>query len=193
MGDYTTGSDCQIDRGATVGYRYAEGSTPTELGDEVTVRSGSTVYTDVVLGDRVQTGHDVLVREYTEVGDDSIIGTKTVIDGRTVIGSQVSLQTGVYIPAETDIGDDVFIGPNAVLTNDPYPLREAVELEGPVIHDSASIGANATLLPGVEVGERAFVAAGAVVTTDVPPDTLATGVPAEFNSLPRELRGENDL
>ncbi len=121
-----------------------------------------------------------------------LVGTKTVIDGQTTIGSHVSLQTNVYVPTQTTIGDNVFVGPGAVLTNDEYPVRSDAALEGPTIRDGASVGANATLLPGVAVGENAFVAAGAVVTSDVPPNTLAVGSPAETQPLPAPLEAEPD-
>jgi acetyltransferase-like isoleucine patch superfamily enzyme len=166
---------------------------PTEFGDDATVRSGSIFYSDVVTGDDLQTGHRVLVRERTTIGDDVLIGTDTVIDGNSTIGSNVSLQTGVYVPSHTTIGDRVFVGPRAVLTNDPYPVRRDVDLEGPTLEDGCSIGANATVLPGVTVGEDAFVAAGAVVTDDVPAESLAVGTPAEIRPLPDRLATTNDL
>jgi acetyltransferase-like isoleucine patch superfamily enzyme len=103
------------------------------------------------------------------------------------------MQTGVYIPRETEIGDRVFLGPNATLLNDPYPLRVDAELEGPTLEDDVSVGANATVLPGVTVGEGSFVAAGAVVVDDVPPKTLAVGEPARHEELPEELEGRNDV
>ena len=189
----TIGSDCQIDPDTTVGYQHNEDANPTTIGDNVVIRAGSTIYTDVVLHDSVQTGHDVLIREFTEVGTESIVGTKTVIDGRSDIGEHVSIQTGVYIPSNTTIENKVFLGPHAVLTNDPYPIRQNCELTGPTIKQSASIGANAVINPGITVGERSFVASGAVVTRDVPPDTLAVGIPAAFKPLPDELQGENTL
>lgn len=193
MAYVTNGSNCEIDEKTTIGYEYDSDAEPTVLGANVTVRAGSTIYADVVLNDDVQTGHDVLVREESKIGKGTIIGTKTVIDGYSIVGENVSLQTGVYIPSNTKIEDRVFIGPNAVLTNDPYPVRQDVDLDGPTIKESASIGANATINPGVTVGERAFVASGAIVTEDVPADTLAIGTPAEFRPLPEELEGENDL
>jgi acetyltransferase-like isoleucine patch superfamily enzyme len=103
------------------------------------------------------------------------------------------MQTGVYVPSYTEVGDQVFLGPNATLLNDPYPVRTNAELAGPSIKDDASIGANATVLPEVTVGEGAFVAAGAVVTEDVPPEKLAVGTPAAIEELPPELEGGNDL
>lgn len=193
MSEIHQGNNCEIESGATVGYEYTEDTTPAEFGDEVIVRTGSIVYDDVNIDDRTQTGHNVLIREHTEIGQECIVGTNTVIDGYTQVGDNVSLQTGVYIPAQTIIKDRAFVGPCATLTNDPYPVRQDVNLEGPTIESSASIGANATILPGVRIGERSFVAAGTVVTEDVPPDTLAIGAPATFKSLPEELQGENDI
>jgi len=96
-------------------------------------------------------------------------------------------------PSYTEIGDRVFLGPNATLLNDPYPVRTDVDLVGPSIEDDASIGGNATVLPEVTVGESAFVAAGAVVTRDVPPGKLAIGAPASITELPPELDGGNEL
>jgi acetyltransferase-like isoleucine patch superfamily enzyme len=187
------GEGASIDRSATVGYEYDDACEPAVLGAEVTVRAGTVIYGDVIVGDRLQTGHNALIREQTELGDDVLVGTSTVIDGTTTVGSDVSLQTGVYVPSHTTIGSNVFVGPRAVLTNDPYPLREDVDLDGPTLADEVSIGANATLLPGVAVGAQSFVAAGAVVTDDVPPDTLAVGNPARHEPLPERLQGGNVL
>ncbi|MFC7237838.1 acyltransferase [Saliphagus sp. GCM10025317] len=190
---YTAGDRCSIDDGATVGYGVDDAFEPTTLGDDATIRRGSIVYGDVVVGNDFTTGHDVLVREKTTIGHDVLLGTKTIVDGRTDIGSHVSIQSAVYVPTDTTIGDNVFVGPGAVLTNDQYPIRTEVDLEGPTIEDGASIGANATILPGVTIGENAFVGAGALVTEDVPPDTLAIGAPAESRALPAPLDGPNRI
>ncbi len=181
------------DKGATVGYEYDDDSSPPVIGDDATIRPGTIIYDDVVIGDGFSTGHDALVRELTEIGDDVLVGTKTVIDGRSTIGSHVSLQTGVYIPSQTEIGDNVFCGPHTVLTNDPYPVRQDVDLKGPTLEDHVSIGANATVLPDVTVGRGSFIAAGAVVTEDVPEETLAIGAPAQCSQLPDQLQGENEI
>lgn len=169
------------------------GDEPVQIGDQARVRSGSIIYADVHAGDGLTTGHDVVIREGTRLGDDVLVGTKTVIDGNTTVGDRVSLQTGVYVPGGTTIGNDVFVGPNAVLTNDPYPVRSDFSFEGPTLEDHVSVGANATILPGVTVGEGSFVAAGAVVTDDVPPGSLAVGVPATTSPLPDRLDAPNDL
>ena len=192
MAEPRIGDDCVIHPDVTIG---ESGGASVEIGRDATIRSGTTIYPDVVVGSGFVTGHDALVREATTIGDDVLVGTQAVVDGHTTIGSHVSMQTGVYVPTNTTIGDRVFLGPRAVLTNDPYPLRvpaESADLLGPTIEDDVSVGANATLLPGVTVGEGAFVAAGAVVTKDVPPATLAVGTPASHEPLPEHLAGRND-
>lgn len=184
------GANCVVDDTVDVP-RSSGDQAPPRVGDGATIRSGSVIYPDVVVGDGLQTGHGVVVRERTVIGDDVTVGTKTVIDGRCEIGDGASLQTGVYVPPYSDVGDRVFLGPNAVLTNDPYPLRRDCDLVGPTLADDVTVGANATVLPGVTLGERSFVAAGSVVTEDVPPETLAVGVPARHRPLPEELAGAN--
>lgn len=164
---------------------------PPSLGDRARIRAGTVVYSDVVAGDDLQTGHHALIREGTRIGDDVTVGTRAVVDGYSTVGSGASLQTGAYVPSYTDLGDGVFLGPNATLTNDPYPTRRDEELRGPTLERDVTVGANATVLPGVTVGERSFIAAGAVVTRDVPPRTIATGVPATVEPLPERLDAPN--
>lgn len=178
---------------ASLGFEYNENSEDPAIGSEATIRAGTIIYNDVAIGDRFSTGHNALVREQTVIGDDVLVGTNSVIDGQSEIGSVVSLQTGVYVPSESIIGDNVFVGPHAVLTNDPFPVRGEVALEGPTVEEGVSIGANATILPSVTIGEGAFVAAGATVTKDVPSKTLAVGTPAEHQELPEPLKGENEI
>lgn len=190
MTDIDTGEDCDVAGGVAVPGPDA-GQSPPRVGDGATIRSGTVIYPDAVLGDRVQTGHHVVVREETVVGDDALLGTKAVLDGYCRVGDEVSAQTGVYVPPYSEVGDRVFLGPHAVLTNDPYPLRRDTDLAGPTLEDDVSVGANATILPDVTVGAGAFVAAGAVVTEDVPPETLAVGAPARHRPLPEELTGAN--
>jgi len=163
------------------------------IGDNAVIRSNSTIYTDVKIGHNFRTGHNILVREKTKIGNDVLIGTNAIIDGHTTIGNNVSIQGNVYIPLNVTIEDNVFIGPCAVLANDKYPIRKRSDLKGPILRHGASIGANATLLPGVEIGEGAMVAAGALVSKDVPPWKLAIGFPAKIKELPEELRIVNTI
>ena len=187
------GEDCTLDEPENIGYVHDEDADPAVIGDRARVRKGTIIYADVEIGSDLTTGHNALIREQTTIGDDVIVGTDTVIDGRTTIGSHVSLQTGVYVPTDTTIGDNVFVGPRVVMTNDPYPVRRDVELAGPTLEDGVSVGANATILPDVRIGEGSFVAAGSTVTEDVPPETLALGTPARHRDLPENLVGENTL
>ena len=165
-------------------YQY-QGSS---LGENALIRANTIIYCQVRIGKDFQTGHSVLIRENTVIGDNVSLGTNTVIEGNTSIGNSVNIQSNVFIPINTVVEDFVFIGPNAVLTNDKYPLRKALPLKGPVIRKGASIGANAVILPGVEIGEGSMIAAGAVVTKDVPSWKLAIGSPAEITDLPEELK-----
>ena len=134
-----------------------------------------------------------MIRENTIIGDGCLIGTNVVIDNDCNIGDNCSFQTGAYIPTGTKIGNRVFLGPNASLTNDKSPLRTEYSPEPIAIEDDATIGSNATLMPGITVGKGAFVAGGAVVTKDVPAWTLAKGCPAIFSELPESLKKPNRL
>ncbi len=182
-----------VDDMAVVGLKYKENSQPPKIGKNAVIRAWSIIYDDVVIGDNFATGHFVLIRERTKIGNGVLVGTLSIIDGYCKIGDNTRIQTGVYIPRNTLIGSNVFIGPNAVLLNDKYPLRRRNELrlEGPKIGDNVTIGGNSTLLPGIEIGEGAFIAAGSVVTKDVPAWSLAIGVPARIEPLAEKLKESN--
>jgi len=160
----------------------------TIIGKNAVLRTGTVLYCEVTIGDNFSTGHNVIIREKTTIGDNTAIGTSTIIEGTTTIGSNVRIQSMVFIPTNTEIGDNVFIGPNSVLTNDRYPPFGRPALVGPVLEDNTTIGANVTILPGIRVHEGAAVAAGSVVTKDVPAGVLAIGSPARFRELPLEMR-----
>ena len=151
-------------------------SEGSEIGSRVILRSGTVVYEKVTLEDDVETGHNVLIREATRIGSRTLVGTGTIIDGRVVVGEATRIESGVYIPPNTRIGSRVFLGPRAVLTNDRYPPSK--RLQGPTLEDEVVVGANAVILPGVKVSRGAVIAAGSVVTRDVPPRKVVAGVPA---------------
>ena len=168
-------------------------SKPPLIGKNSIIRSNSIIYNDVEIGDNFRTGHGVTIREKTKIGDNVLVGTNSIIEGHCSIGDNVSIQSNVYIPTNTIIEDYVFIGPCACFTNDKYPIRVDFNLKGPVIKKGASIGANSTFLSSVEIGEGAMVAAGAIVTHDVPSFFLAIGAPAKIKPLPKHLKTLNKI
>jgi acetyltransferase-like isoleucine patch superfamily enzyme len=195
-GKNSVGKGAQIFEPVTLGFPSREfmgktGFTGTTIGENAVIRSGTILYCDVTIGNNFQSGHNVMIREKTQIGNRVGIGTSVVIEGNTIIGDDVSLQSMVYIPTDTVIGNKVFIGPNTVLTNDRYPPTRIGGLKGPQIRNGAAIGANATLLPGVCIGEGALVAAGAIVTRDVPAYKLAIGAPAKITDLPSKMEGKD--
>ena len=192
-GKNSVGKGAQIFEPVTLGFPSRDvmgktGFTGTTIGENAVIRSGTILYCDVTIGNHFQSGHNVMIREKTQIGNRVGIGTSVVIEGNTIIGDDVSLQSMVYIPTDTVIGNKVFIGPNTVLTNDRYPPTRIGGLKGPQIRDGAAIGANATLLPGVCIGEGALVAAGAIVSRDVPAYKLAIGAPAKITALPSKMK-----
>lgn len=191
--DTKIGKNSNIQENVTVGMDYKRGSKSPVIGENAVIRSNTIIYNDVKIGDNFKTGHGAVIREKTTIGSDVLIGTNVVIEGQCTIGDGVSIQSNVYIPIKVTIEDNVFIGPCACLTNDKYPIRIDFELKGPKLRKGASIGANSTFLSDVEVGEGAMVAAGAIVTKDVPPFYLAIGAPAKIKPLPKHLRVKNRI
>jgi len=170
-------------------YQY-QGSN---IGENALIRANTIIYCKARIGKDFQTGHNVLIRENTSIGDNVSVGTNSVIEGNTSIGNNVNIQSNVFVPINTTIEDFVFIGPNTVLTNDKYPIRKNLTLKGPIIRKGASIGASVIILPGVEIGEGSIIAAGALVTTNVPQWKLAAGSPAKVTDLPQELKVLNKI
>jgi len=187
------GDNCSIDALAQAGVAYRPDYGETVFGDDCVVRSFTAIYADVHIGSHLRCGHHVLIRERTAIGDHVTVGTGTTIDGQVEIGSYVKIESHVYIPTHTRIGNYVFFGPGAVLTNDRYPLRLRDEYVpcGPIIEDHVTIGARAVVLPGVRIGTGSIIAAGAVVTRDVPEWSLVVGVPGRTSPLPDRLKHEN--
>jgi len=146
---------------------------------------------DVKLGKNVKIYHPELVNLYgCEIGDNCKIGALVEIRKDVKIGKNCKIQAFAFIPEKVIIEDGVFIGPHVCFTNDKYPkainpngsLREADDWEATptLVKKGANIGANATILCGVTIGEFATVGAGAVVTKDVPPRTTVVGNPARI-------------
>lgn len=145
-----------------------------------TICAGAVVLAGARIGEGAVVGDQSHVRERAVVGAGSVVGRGSAIDNDVTVGAGVRIQTGCYITAHSVVEDDVFVAPGVTTTNDDTAGRHAAdyELRGAILRRACRVGGGAVLLPGVEVGEEAFVAAGAVVTRDVPPRTLVMGVPA---------------
>ena len=154
---------------------------PAELGPGTIVSSGAIVFAGTRIGARVIVGDQACVRERVEIGDDVVVGRGSLIENDTTVGPMTKIQADAYITAYSTLEEHVFIAPRVVTTNDNFMGRTDRRHElitGPTIRRGARVGGGAILLPGVEVGEEAFVGAGAVVTKDVPPRTVVVGSPA---------------
>jgi acetyltransferase-like isoleucine patch superfamily enzyme len=154
---------------------------PTVIGDGTIVSTGAIVFAGAKVGARVILGDQSCVRERVVVGDDVVIGRGSLVENDTTIGSMTKIQAEAYITAYSTLEEHVFIAPCVVTTNDDFMGRTEKRHElvkGPTIRRGARVGGGAILLPGVEIGEEAFVGAGAVVTKSVDPRMLVVGNPA---------------
>jgi len=189
------GDGCVVEDGAVLGKRSRRGSAdpaPTDVGAGATVCAQAIVFAGARVGAEAILGDQSYVRERAEIGARTVIGRGSCVDNDVRVGDRVSVQTGVYLTAFSLVEDDVFVGPCATTTNDDTMDRHGPEhpLRGATLRRACRIGGGAVLVPGVEVGEEAFVAAGAVVTADVPPRAVVMGVPAR---VVREVPDEDLL
>ncbi len=156
---------------------------PAVLGAGSIVSTGAIVFAGTEVGERVILGDQSCVRERVAIGDDVVVGRGSLVENDTTIGARTKIQAEAYVTAYSTVEQDVFIAPCVVTTNDNFMGRTERRLalvKGPTIRRGARIGGGAILCPGVEIGEEAFVGAGAVVTKDVPPRALVVGNPARI-------------
>jgi acetyltransferase-like isoleucine patch superfamily enzyme len=168
---------------------------PLELGPGTVVSTGAIVFAGTKLGARVIVGDQACVRERVEIGDDVVIGRGSLVENDTTIGELTKIQADAYITAYSTLEDNVFIAPCVVTTNDNYMGRTEKRhalTRGPTIRRGARVGGAAVLLPGIEVGEEAFVGAGAIVNRDVEPRSVVVGSPArKLRDVPDDELLEN--
>ena len=164
------------------------GDEPLVLEPGVVIRAFAVIYQATVIGADTTIGHGALVRERNVIGRRCSIGSGAQIEPGNHIGHGCRIHSGCFLSSSV-LGDDVFLGPNVVTTDDPHPpCPRYLECRGgAVIGDGASVGANATLLPGAQLGERCLVAAGAVVGGKVEAGTVVAGVPATLVGRRDEL------
>jgi len=161
-----------------------------EIGAGTIVSTGAVVFAGTWIGERVVIGDQACVRERVTIGDDVVVGRGSLIENDTTVGALTKIQAHAYITAYSTLEDEVFIAPCVVTTNDNFMGRTERRHElvkGPTIRRRARVGGGAVLCPGIEVGEDAFIGAGAVVVRDVPPRTVVVGNPArELRAVPED-------
>ncbi len=183
------GDGCEVQDGAILGKppklaphsaAAREPPLPLLLGAGAVVCARAIVFAGAEVGERAILGDQSYVRERARVGAGSVVGRGSAVDNDVVVGARVRIQTDVYLAAFAAVEDDVFVGPGVCTTNDDTMSRHPRDepLRGVRLRRASRVGAGAVLCPGVEVGEEAFVAAGAVVTRDVPARAVVMGVPA---------------
>jgi acetyltransferase-like isoleucine patch superfamily enzyme len=154
---------------------------PTEVGAGTVVSTGAIVFAGARIGARVIVGDQACVRERVTLGDDVVVGRGSLIENDTTVGALTKIQADAYITAYSTLEEQVFVAPRVVTTNDNFMGRTERRhdlIKGPTIRRGARIGGGAILCPGIEIGEEAFVGAGAVVVRDVPARTVVVGNPA---------------
>ena len=168
---------------------------PAEIGAGTIVSTGAVVFAGTTIGERVILGDQSCVRERVTVGDDVVIGRGSLVENDTTIGAMTKIQAEAYITAYSTLEEHVFIAPCVVTTNDNFMGRTERRhglIKGPTIRRGARIGGGAILCPGIEIGEDAFVGAGAVVTKDVEARMLVVGNPARvLRAVPEDELLEN--
>lgn len=183
------GAGCRLQDHAVIGKPVALGARstasraappPARIGAGATIAAGAIVNAGAEIGDRSVVGDQAQVRERAQIGAGSVVGRGSQVDNDVVVGADCRIQTGCYVTAHSVVEDDVFLGPGVFTYNDNTMARHAPDYEvvGPTIRRAARVGGAARILPGIEIGEEAFVATGAVVTRDVPARTIVMGVPA---------------
>ena len=185
------GDGCQIQDNAVLGKRTARGTAgdePLVIGAGTKICTAAIVFATARIGAGAVIGDQAYVRERSRIGDGSLVGRGSAIDNDVIVGDRVSIQTMVYVTGFSVVEDDVFVGPGVTTTNDNTMMRQdrSAPITGPTLRRACRVGGGVTIAPGVEVGEEAFVAAGAVVVNIVRPRSVVMGVPA------REVRRVSD-
>jgi len=186
------GSGCKILDGAVVGKQPSlsprsstrrEQLEPTVIEDGAIISTGAIVFAGTRIGARVIVGDQACVRERVAIDEDVVVGRGVLIENDTTIGARTKIQANAYVTNYSTVEEDVFIAPGVQTTNDNFMgriERSHALMKGPTIRRGARVGGAAVLLPAIEIGEEAFVGAGAVVTRDVPPRKLVVGSPARI-------------
>ena len=154
---------------------------PTYIGNNCLIGANTVIYIGADIADYVMVADLASIREKTFILEYTIIGRGVTVENNVFIGKRCKLESNCYITAYSDLGDYVFIAPSVVTSNDNYLGRTEERFKhfkGITVKKGGRIGAGAVILPGKVIGEDALVAAGSVVTKDVPARKVVMGVPA---------------
>jgi acetyltransferase-like isoleucine patch superfamily enzyme len=182
--DVVIGDNAVVGKHPTLGARSTakvEELPPLVVGDGARILACAVVFAGTRLGSGVIVGDQACVRERCELGDGVVVGRGSLVENDTTVGARTRIQANAYVTAYSTLEEDVFIAPGVVTTNDNFMGRteeRLAQMKGPTVRRGARIGGGAVLLPGIEIGEEAFVGAGAVVLHDVPARTVVVGNPA---------------
>lgn len=202
------GDNCKILDGAILGKMPAVASmsattgsprelSPLLIGKAVTVGAGCVIYRGAEIAERVFFGDLATVREDVRIGEGTIIGRGATVENKVTIGKKTKIETNAYITAFSTIEDYCFVAPCVSFSNDNYVGRTEERKKhfgGPILKRGARIGVGSVLLPGIEIGEDALVAAGSVVTKNVPPRMIVLGAPAKvWREVPKEQLIEKQI
>ncbi|MBI4639857.1 MAG: N-acetyltransferase [Candidatus Tectomicrobia bacterium] len=168
---------------------------PATLGDSCLIGTSVVIYAGCSIARGVLIADFASVREEVTIGEYTIVGRGVAIENRCSIGKRCKIETEAYITAISEIGDYCFIAPEVTFTNDNFMGRTEERFKyhkGVAMKKGARVGANATILPGIVIGEDGVVASGAVVTQDVPGRKIVLGIPAKvWGDVPEEQLLEN--
>ena len=159
------------------------------IGDGVMIGGHAIIHAGVTIGDGARVGDHAQIRDGAQIGPGATIGSLSSVDPDVVVGARASVQARCYLSAGTVVEEDAFIGPGVTLANDNTMDRhsDSMQLEGPLLRRACRVGAGVVVCPTIEIGEESFVAAGAVVVTDVAPRAVVMGVPArQVRQVPDE-------
>lgn len=199
--DVQIGKNCKILDSAILGKMPAVASMsattgavkeipPLVIGELVTVGAGTILYRGANISDKVFFGDLATLREDVTVGTGTIIGRGATVENKVLIGKKTKIESNAYITAFSTVSDYCFVAPGVTFSNDNFVGRteeRKKHFAGPTLKRGARIGAGSVLLPGVIIGEDALIAAGSVVTKDVPPRVIVMGSPAKvWKEVPKE-------
>jgi UDP-2-acetamido-3-amino-2,3-dideoxy-glucuronate N-acetyltransferase len=199
------GDAVRIDDGAVIGKRPMKAANtavtkdtelpPARIGANCIIGTHVVIYRGCEIGQKVLVADLSTVRENVSIGDFTIVGRGVAIENFCRIGRYVKLETNVYITAHSRLEDRVFVAPCVATSNDNFVGRTEERFKhfkGVIALKGARIGVNATILPGKEIGEDSLVAAGSLVTRDVPAKKIVARAPAKvYRDVPREQLLEN--